>query len=296
MDMNPQILLCCDLDRTLIPNGLQEESRGARPLFRWLSECPEIRLIYVTGRDREMIAGAIGAYRLPLPDYAIGDVGTTIYRITGTPRNPQFNECEEWRKELSRKWNGWPHDHIAGLFADIDSLRLQEPVKQNTLKVSFYIDPDAILRVLVERVRFRLNRKGIRASIVTSWDETERIGLLDILPEGGTKVDAIRFLIRKKQIPESRVIYAGDSGNDLTGLTSGLRAILVKNAAEEVRREVLSEVAEKGISSRLYLARGGFMGMNGNYSAGVMEGLVHFMPQMEDWLRAACKESEEPDE
>jgi hypothetical protein len=30
---------------------------------------------------------------------------------------------------------------------------------------------------------------------------------------------------------------------------------------------------------RLYLPKGNFAGMNGNYAAGLMEGLAHFLPE-----------------
>lgn len=36
----------------------------------------------------------------------------------------------------------------------------------------------------------------------------------------------------------------------------------------------------------LYLARGGYMQMNGNDSAGILKGMVHYMPRAEQWLRA----------
>jgi hypothetical protein len=33
------------------------------------------------------------------------------------------------------------------------------------------------------------------------------------------------------------------------------------------------------MTNRLYLPRGNYLGMNGNYAAGVLEGLVHFIPE-----------------
>ena len=79
-------------------------------------------------------------------------------------------------------------------------------------------------------------------------------------------------------------VFAGDSGNDLTALTSGLKAILVRNAATEVKTEAQQRVTATGYPERLYLAKGGFMGMNGNYAAGGLEGLVHFFPESVTWL------------
>ena len=74
-------LLCTDLDRTLIPNGAQAESPGAREHFRQLVGREEVTLAYVSGRHRALIEQGIAEYGLPQPDYAIADVGATIYRV-----------------------------------------------------------------------------------------------------------------------------------------------------------------------------------------------------------------------
>ncbi|MCI5139086.1 MAG: haloacid dehalogenase, partial [Candidatus Electrothrix sp. AR1] len=46
-----KLLVCTDLDRTLLPNGPQPESPGARPAFTALAEDPRVRIVYVTGRS-----------------------------------------------------------------------------------------------------------------------------------------------------------------------------------------------------------------------------------------------------
>ena len=66
------IFICSDLDRTLIPNGFQQESVYARPVFRRLAENAHIYLAYVSGRDKQLILDAIEEFYLPMPDYAIG--------------------------------------------------------------------------------------------------------------------------------------------------------------------------------------------------------------------------------
>jgi len=68
-------LICSDLDRTIIPNGYQEESAHARLVFRKVAEHSNIYLAYVSGRDKKLILDAIEEFYLPVPDYAIGDVG-----------------------------------------------------------------------------------------------------------------------------------------------------------------------------------------------------------------------------
>jgi hypothetical protein len=81
-------------------------------------------------------------------------------------------------------------------------------------------------------------------------------------------------------------MFAGDSGNDLDALTCGIPAVLVKNADDAVRREALTQMTSVPYSDRFYMARGDFLGMNGNYSAGVLEGLAHFFPETRLWMTA----------
>ncbi|HKJ77267.1 MAG TPA: HAD family hydrolase, partial [Gammaproteobacteria bacterium] len=60
-----RLLLCTDLDRTVLPNGFQEESPQARPLLRTLARRPEVTLAYVSGRDLSLLQDAIRDYGLP---------------------------------------------------------------------------------------------------------------------------------------------------------------------------------------------------------------------------------------
>ena len=57
--MNNNILLCSDMDRTVLPNGVQDESPRVRSVLRLLVERPEIQLAYVSGRDKRLIQKAI---------------------------------------------------------------------------------------------------------------------------------------------------------------------------------------------------------------------------------------------
>jgi len=275
-----ELLLCCDLDRTLLPNGSQEESPQARPLFRTLAKRPELTLAYVSGRHKGLLLEAIHDYDLPVPDYAIGDVGTTLYEV----HTDDWQPWTAWEEEIAPDWAGRRHDELAALFEDISDLTLQEPEKQNTFKLSYYAPTDTNHDALLAEMDARLKPLGIRASLIWSIDEARHIGLLDVLPRRATKYHAIRFLMAHKGFDTGNTVFAGDSGNDLPALTSGLQAVLVRNARREVREEALRSVREKGIAQRLYLARGNFLDMNGNYTAGVLEGLVHFEPEALRWL------------
>ena len=174
----PEILICSDLDRTLIPNGYQGESAHARPVFRQLVEHSNIYLAYVSGRDKKLMIDAIEEFYLPMPDYAIGDVGTILYHIN-------YNNwiiSDEWSDEIGQDWNGLSWEGLAEYFQDMDDIQLQEPEKQSPYKLSFYTDQDVDHPHLKEKIRLVLTQKGLRANIIWSVDEISAIGLLDIIP------------------------------------------------------------------------------------------------------------------
>lgn len=274
------VLLCADLDRTVLPNGSQEESPEARPRFRALAERPEVTLCYVTGRHREIIQEAIESYQIPVPEFAIGDVGTTIYEI----HSGKWKPWEAWSQEIAADWNGLGRWDLEKILTPLTDLELQEKEKQNDFKLSYYISLEANRKIAIEKARDLLQEGGVRASLIWSIDDEMKVGLLDVLPESATKLHAIEFLIREKGFPRERTVFAGDSGNDLPVLTSELRAVLVRNAREDVRREAVTLSESAGHGGKLYLAKGGWRGMNGNYAAGVLEGLVHFVPEADSWV------------
>ena len=280
------ILICCDLDRTLIPNGFQKESSHARPVFRQLAENANIYLAYVSGRDRKLILDAIEEFYLPEPDYAIGDVGTTFYRVM----NGNWQLSDDWSDEIGKDWKGLNWEQLAEFFEDMDDMRLQETEKQSPYKLSFYTDQNVDQQRLIKHIRIVLDEKGVHANIIWSVDEISTNSLLDIVPARANKLLAIQFLMQQEQFSGERTVFAGDSGNDLDVLTSGLQAILVKNANENVRKEAIDTLSVKHITNRLYLPKGNFCGMNGNYAAGVLEGLVHFIPETEKIIAKAVEQ------
>jgi HAD superfamily hydrolase (TIGR01484 family) len=278
------ILICSDLDRTLIPNGFQQESALARPVFRRLAENANIYLAYVSGRDKQLIIDAIDEFHLPQPDYAIGDVGTTFYRII----NGNWQLTAAWSEEIGQDWKGLSWESLAEYFEDMQDIRLQEREKQSQYKLSFYTDEDVNLPSLKKKIRLVLVQKGLRANIIWSVDEINTNGLLDIIPARANKLHAIQFLMKKEQFSEVNTVFAGDSGNDLDVLTSGLKSILVRNAMGEVRKEAIETLSAKHMMHRLYFPKGNYCGMNGNYAAGVLEGLVHFFPETKKLIADAA--------
>ena len=279
--MPDRLLICTDLDRTLIPNGPQPESPGARRRFALLAERPEVTLAYVSGRHQALIEEAIATYRLPLPDFVIGDVGTTIYRVG---KEHAWQRLLSWEQQIAADWEGHSHGDLLALLKDLPVLRMQELSKQNRLKLSYYLPLYQDIDKLAVAIRERLEAIGVRARLVWSVDDISDIGLLDVLPAGASKRHAIEALMREQGFELQDTVFCGDSGNDMEVLISPIQSVLVGNSRGDVKRLARELSAEAGTSDRLYIAEGGLLGMNANYSAGMLEGIVHYHPQSNDWF------------
>jgi len=271
-----RFLLCTDMDRTLIPNGEQPESPAARTKFKRLVMREEITLAYVTGRHRALIEKAIADYDLPFPDFAIADVGTTIFQVDKS----EWKLSEEWDETIAADWHGLTHDSLYALLSVFPALRLQEKEKQGRHKLSFYVPIDTDHKRLLNEMHARLDNSDIKANLIWSIDEKEKRGLLDILPVSANKLHAIRFLMQKTGFSQDNALFAGDSGNDMDVLLSGIPSVLVGNAGAEVQ-----SAAKSASQGSLYVAKGNYLGMNGNYSAGILEGAAHYWPEADTWLK-----------
>jgi len=272
-------LLCSDLDRTLIPNGRQEESPQARPRLRALVERAALCMVYVTGRSRKLVEEAIERYQLPWPDAVIGNVGSCIWSTF----NRSWLPWPQWEALLRQDWSDAQRASICERLEKEDNLKPQPEDRQSPLKLSFHSRDDQLER-RCHRLRQSLHAAGLAANVIGSIDEVNDIGLIDILPPRASKQSAIEMLMSAWGFQHWNTVCAGDSGNDLPFLTSALQSVLVANAEASVREQALRLAARRGQQANLYLARGGFLGMNGCYSAGVLEGLAHFLPETLDWI------------
>ena len=273
--MRERLLVCTDLDRTLIPNGAHPESPGAREHFARLVDRTDVILAYVSGRDRYLVEDAIDEYSLPVPDFAIGDVGTTVYRVGAAHA---WQRDAAWEQEILRDWNGRSHRELAQALADLPDLRLQEAARQNTCKLSYYLPIEIDTASISRDVDERLHSLGVRSRQIWSLDEVAGTGLLDVLPARASKLHAIEALMRELGFDSAQTVFCGDSGNDLEVLASTVPAVLVANATDEVRTEAARLARETGHEDRLYLACGNFHEMNGNYAGGILEGIEYYHP------------------
>jgi len=278
------------LDRTLIPNGEQAESPRAKELFERLVGRDEVTLAYVTGRHRGLIEQAIHEYDLPLPDFAIGDVGTTIYQVSasGSPSGlpsglpSGWTSSSDWQEYLSAIWPLANTELLKGQLQTFHELTLQEAEKQNRFKLSYYVqfDLDSMrLTQLKSAVQERTAQYGLDANLIWSVDQENRVGLLDILPVKANKLKAIEYLMQRQNFQIQDTLFAGDSGNDMDVFRSNIPSVLVANAEPEIKRWALGRDIEN-----LYVASGNLFELNGNYRAGILEGACHYWPEVRQWL------------
>lgn len=278
-----KLLICTDLDRTLLPNGAQPESPEARTIFTRLVSRPEVYLVYVSGRNLALVQEAIQEYDLPAPHWIVGDVGSTMYKFEGD----RWKSWQNWTQQIAGDWRGFNAIDLEPLFSDlaeISHLVLQEPDQQSRFKLSYYLPLDSEKDALQQYISDRLEEQNIAASLIYSVDEAKEIGLLDILPARATKLHAVEFLMGQLNFDDGNTVFAGDSGNDLPMLISAVPSVLVANAPEDIIVQSQQQAKELGNTHRLYLAQGGFLGMNGNYSAGILEGIVHYYPDTQRWI------------
>jgi len=279
--VSEQLLICTDLDRTLIPNGPEPASPGSLEHFTRLVSRPEVELAYVSGRHQELVEEAILEHDLPIPDFVIGDVGTTIYHV-GNEHDwvPQTR----WEAIIGRDWGNKSHSDIRALLADLPALQLQEPDRQNRFKLSYYVSLHGDQDRVEEEILRRMNHANVRVRLIWSVDQAESTGLLDLVPRGASKFHAIKALMEQQGYGFRHTVFCGDSGNDLEVLVSPLQAVLVANALPGIKEEASEMAGKAGNSTQLYIACGAFMGMNGNYSAGMLEGIAHYCPYAVEWM------------
>jgi hypothetical protein len=282
--MSDRLLICCALDRTLIPNGPQSESPGGRERFRALAARSEVSLAYVSGRHRALIEKAMANFRLPCPDFVVADVGTTVYRVG---RKGEWQRQTAWEEEIAKDWGSRSHDEIKALLLELPQLRLQGHRTQNRHKLSFFVPLHADRRAMAERISVRLAEAGIRAALVWGIDDPAGVGRLDVVPKRAGKLHAVEALVQDQGFAPADTVFCGSSCDDVELLSSPIPAVLVANGHPQARQQASRLSEADGRLDGLYVAAGGFLGMNGNYAAGVLEGIAHFHPPALAWMETA---------
>lgn len=207
-------MVVSDLDGTLLGDA------DATGRFRdwWNGWQHRRRLVYASGRFYASVVASIRDANLPSPDAVICDVGTDVRMY------PSGRPLIEWS---SRWWTDWQIEDVENVLDDELELELQPAHCQSAFKRSYFLrnaHPG-----WVSRTQRRLRERRLTAELIYSSNRD-----LDVLPAGANKGTAVEFLAQLWDLPRTRVLVAGDSGNDLSMFVQGFRGIVVANAQAEL--------------------------------------------------------------
>lgn len=262
-------ILATDLDRTLLPNGSWEGDSEAIRLFNTLTEKNDILVVYVTGRNLALTEKAIKEFGVRYPDILCGDVGTSIRKYV----DGEWKFDHGWIEHVRRESPRWDARAIKNAVIGIEGIREQESEHLNPFKQSYYVvheKSDDVLEIIEERIKGKFDEV-----IVYSFDPQDGKGLLDFLPASATKLTALEYVAGEYGAAKKDVVFCGDSGNDIFPLTAGFCGVLVKNADEQLVKNVKMAM-RKNPQLKIYFAKGNFMGLSGYYTSGVIEGAYYY--------------------
>ena len=262
-------ILATDLDRTLLPNGSWPPDPGAIELFNQLTEQNEVLVVYVTGRNLSLSEQAIAEYGIRYPNVLIGDVGTSIRRR----QQGAWEADAGWNDHVMKHSPRWNPDAVREALVGLAGVVEQEREHCGTFKQSWYVD-HARRQQILDEVEQRVGDRFDEV-IVYSFDSQTGKGLLDLLPRSATKQTALEYIADEFGVDRARVVFCGDSGNDVFPLTAGFSGVMVRNADEQLVADV-GRAVESNPALRVYHAQGGFKGLSGYYTSGVIEGAYHY--------------------
>ncbi|WP_187430795.1 Mannosylfructose-phosphate phosphatase [Roseobacter fucihabitans] len=239
---NHHFILATDLDGTFLGGDGKDRAR----LYDWIrSHRQDVGLIFVTGRDPDFITELCQDDDIPWPDYVVGDVGTTIARVDATQVIRPIPALETAIREA---W-GNLGPRLRAALEGHPGLRMQNT--DFRYRISYDMDPgtfDDSAVTLVEQM-------GADALISDNR-------FFDVLPRGISKGPSLRKLLAHLDVPETRVLAAGDTLNDQSLLVAGTPAVAV-GGSEKALLERLPE------TDRIHRATG--VG-----AAGIIEAIAHF--------------------
>jgi sucrose-6-phosphatase len=263
-------LFATDLDKTLIPNGSAEYDNSLNFLFSSL-EKNNIAVAYISGRSLDSVINAIKEFKLKWPDFIISRVGGEIYSSV----KGELVKSEDWLGKIKTQNKNWNIDFVKKLLNDVSELEPQAEADQSEFKISYFITDFDNADSVKSHVYKILDSNEVNANLVMFKDSESRTVYFDVLPFGVNKIEALDFLVNKEGFED--VVFAGDSENDLDVLNSDRKSILVKNATDEVKVEITSDYC--------YVCQGNEK-FNGNYSSGIIEGLMHY-----GWIESTYSQS-----
>jgi sucrose-phosphate synthase len=238
-------LLVTDIDDTLLGDeGAFERFRGFLRSHR-----DRIGIGVATGRHIDSAREVLAENNLTDIDIFITSVGAEIYY------GENLILDKGWQAHISHKWHP---DRIRRALDELPFLKLQQDTEtQREFKISYDLDTSEVTpEEALPRIHEALSQARAGYNLIYSHGM-----YVDVLPYRASKGKAIRYLSKKWGIPPSRILAAGNSGNDADMLLGRVFGIVVGNHEEEL--EQLRN------ANRVYFAEG-------SHADGIIEGFHHY--------------------
>lgn len=214
--LSARYYLITDLDGTLIEGS---DTSGLKELCFWLHQNRKTVVFGIaSGRNKAITLQAIQKYQLPQPDVIICSAGSEIYY------GEELIPDKGWDNHINYQWK---RDEIQQQLSKFPGIRLQEPEAQWPFKLSYYVD-DFTPDDLANLHKF-LDDHKLKTKVLLTDNK-----FLDILPYRASKGSAVNYLSYKWNHSISRIITAGNGGNDIDMLKGKAKAIVVSNHSPEL--------------------------------------------------------------
>jgi hydroxymethylpyrimidine pyrophosphatase-like HAD family hydrolase len=240
-----RFVLATDLDGTFLGGSDDDRLR----LYRWIEERrPELGLVFVTGRDPKFIETLCAETPVPYPDFVVGDVGTTIAKMSPTGPGGEIRPIQELEEEIAALW-GDSGPKVREALHGHPGLTLQPT--DFRFRVSYDYDPESF-DPAAERI---VTEMGLDYLISAGR-------FFDVLPKGVSKGPSLVRLARRLGIPSERVLVAGDTLNDYSMFETDFHGVAVGNSEAALLERLEGD-------GRVFRA-------GGHGAAGIMDAIAHF--------------------
>lgn len=160
-------------------------------------------------------------------------------RVDGAETNLFINDIG-YQDCLSERLDGWNFGRVHAAIKQMNlGVTPQSSDQQTSFKFSFETALPKLESAAAQIDQWILESKAPLSLISSHAAETEcstgPLGLLDLLPKGASKAFAFQHWMKESHVDAEGVVFCGDSGNDSAAIASGVNAVVVGNADQQLK-------------------------------------------------------------